>query len=88
MRPGPASRRWWTGSPANWPRTSWRVVIGRCPESAGAPPAWAWVEALRALSAEIDPGPLAPALAPLLDETATTARESDASFGRFLLAGR
>ena len=63
----------------------WRVVIGRCPESAGAPPAWAWVEALRALSVEIDPGQLSPALAPLLDEKTTTARESDASFGRFLL---
>ncbi len=63
----------------------WRVVVGRCPESAGAPPAWAWVEALRALSAEIDPGQLSPALAPLLDEKTTTARESDASFGRFLL---
>jgi DNA-binding SARP family transcriptional activator len=63
----------------------WRVVIGRCPESAGAPPAWAWVEALRALSVEIDPGQLSPALAPLLDEKSTTARESDASFGRFLL---
>ena len=63
----------------------WRVVIGRCPESAGAPPAWAWVEALRTLSAEIDPGQLSPALAPLLDETTSTTRESDASFGRFLL---
>jgi predicted ATPase len=63
----------------------WRVVIGRCPESAGAPPAWAWVEALRALTVEIDPGQLSPAHAPLLDEKSTTARESDASFGRFLL---
>ncbi len=63
----------------------WRVVVGRCPESAGAPPAWAWVEALKALSAEIDPGQLSPALAPLLDEKSTPARESDASFGRFLL---
>src|SRR5207344_1634736 len=28
----------------------WRVVVGRCPESDGAPPAWAWVEAIRALA--------------------------------------
>ena len=63
----------------------WRLVLGRCPESAGAPPAWAWVEVVRALAADVDPGPFAPALAPLLDETARPAAESDASFGRFLL---
>ena len=63
----------------------WRVVVGRCPESAGAPPAWAWVEALQALAADVDPGRLAPALAPLIDDIPTTPGESDASFGRFLL---
>ncbi len=60
-------------------------MVGRCPESAGAPPAWAWVEALQALAADVDPGRLAPALAPLIDEIPTTPGESDASFGRFLL---
>ncbi|HEY5114877.1 MAG TPA: BTAD domain-containing putative transcriptional regulator, partial [Nakamurella sp.] len=63
----------------------WRVAVGRCPEAAGAPPAWAWVETLRSLTADIDPGPLAPALAPLLDERLAAAQQSDASFGRFLL---
>jgi DNA-binding SARP family transcriptional activator len=64
----------------------WRVVVGRCPESDGAPPAWAWVEVVRALAAQIDPGPHRTALAPLLDEHTRTTGESDASFGRFLLS--
>ncbi|MGS0687093.1 BTAD domain-containing putative transcriptional regulator [Nakamurella sp. GG22] len=63
----------------------WRVIVGRCPESAGAPPAWPWVEALRHLAADVDPGGLTAALAPLLDEGAAP-READASFGRFLLS--
>lgn len=63
----------------------WRLVVGRCPESAGAPPAWAWVEVVRALAGDVDPGAFASALTPLLDETARPATESDASFGRFLL---
>ncbi|MCO1594944.1 AAA family ATPase [Micromonospora sp. RHAY321] len=44
----------------------WLVTVGRCPEVEGAPPAWAWVEALRQLATEAPPGDLAPALAPLL----------------------
>ncbi|MET7669122.1 ATP-binding protein [Micromonospora luteifusca] len=44
----------------------WLVAVGRCPEVEGAPPAWAWVEALRQLAEEAPPGDLAPALAPLL----------------------
>ncbi|KDN81745.1 BTAD domain-containing putative transcriptional regulator [Kitasatospora cheerisanensis] len=32
----------------------WRVATGRCPESAGAPAAWAWTEVLRDLAA-LDP---------------------------------
>ncbi len=63
----------------------WRVIVGRCPESAGAPPAWPWVEAIRQLADGVDPGDLTAALAPLLDESAAT-READASFGRFLLS--
>ena len=63
----------------------WRVVIGRCPESDGAPPAWAWVEVVRALASQVDPGPHRTALAPLLEDTRTTGA-SDATFGRFLLS--
>ncbi|WP_046732748.1 BTAD domain-containing putative transcriptional regulator [Streptomyces humi] len=36
-------------------RSGWRVVVGRCPEYEGAPPAWAWVEALGALAREVPP---------------------------------
>ncbi|MEU4167022.1 BTAD domain-containing putative transcriptional regulator [Streptomyces sp. NPDC026665] len=50
-------------------RAGWRVVIGRCPEYEGAPPAWAWVEALGALAREVPPA------AP--DELAVLLRESD-----------
>ncbi|MFE4695942.1 BTAD domain-containing putative transcriptional regulator [Streptomyces sp. NPDC056738] len=49
-------------------RSGWRVVIGRCPEYEGAPPAWAWVEALGALAREVPPA------AP--DELAVLLRES------------
>ncbi|MGC4869368.1 ATP-binding protein [Micromonospora sp. DT53] len=44
----------------------WLVAVGRCPEVEGAPPAWAWVEALRQLAEQAPPGDMAPALAPLL----------------------
>ncbi len=66
----------------------WRVVLGRCPESDGAPPAWAWVEVVRELAAEVDPGAQRAALAPLLERNLRGdggRPESDASFGRFLL---
>ncbi|MEU3518481.1 BTAD domain-containing putative transcriptional regulator [Streptomyces sp. NPDC006654] len=36
-------------------QSGWLVVIGRCPEYEGAPPAWAWVEALGALAREVPP---------------------------------
>ncbi|WP_329499522.1 BTAD domain-containing putative transcriptional regulator [Kitasatospora herbaricolor] len=46
----------------------WRTASGRCPESEGAPPAWAWTEALRDLARQAPPdGDLAVALAPVLD---------------------
>ncbi|MGW0041695.1 BTAD domain-containing putative transcriptional regulator [Rhodococcus sp. NPDC003348] len=62
------------------------VLVGRCPEAEGAPPAWAWVEILRALVPEVDPGPLAAALAPLLDDARMAADEAASSaHGRFLL---
>ncbi|GHH63116.1 hypothetical protein GCM10018781_12040 [Kitasatospora indigofera] len=47
----------------------WRTASGRCPESEGAPPAWAWTEALRDLARQAPPdGDLAVALAPVLDQ--------------------
>lgn len=63
----------------------WLVTVGRCPETEGAPPAWAWVEALRSLTAAVDPGENGEALAPLLDDDLVAAAETDASFGRFML---
>ncbi|WP_063002039.1 BTAD domain-containing putative transcriptional regulator [Nocardia mikamii] len=60
------------------------VVIGRCPEDEAAPSAWPWVEILRALAGEHDPGELAPALAPLLTDGAGPDR-ADRAHGRFLL---
>jgi DNA-binding SARP family transcriptional activator len=68
-----------------------RVLVGRCPEAEGAPPAWAWVEILCALAVEVDPGPLAASLAPLLDDAVmaasltTEAGGSSSAHGRFLL---
>lgn len=54
---------------------NWRVVAGRCPEAEGAPPAWAWVEALRDLQETAPPPPaLRPLLAPLLAEERGTDR--------------
>jgi hypothetical protein len=44
----------------------WTAVVGRCPESEGAPPAWAWTEALRSLAERVPPGDLATAVAPAL----------------------
>jgi len=47
----------------------WTVVVGRCPEDEGAPPAWAWTEALGALART------APPTRP--EELAALLRESD-----------
>ena len=58
----------------------WRVVVGRCPESQGWPPAWAWTQALQELAAHADPGPLRAQVEPLLSvdaaRTGTDALES------------
>jgi DNA-binding SARP family transcriptional activator len=62
----------------------WRVALGRCPESDGSAPGWAWVEVLRALAAETDPGPFTEHLAPLLTDLGEAGR-SDALQGRFRL---
>ncbi|MFJ4788427.1 BTAD domain-containing putative transcriptional regulator [Streptomyces sp. NPDC088794] len=62
----------------------WRVVVGRCPEDEGAPPAWAWVEALGALARDLPPA-RPEELAVLLREPEDTAAASrdEATAGRF-----
>ncbi|MDQ0383011.1 AfsR/SARP family transcriptional regulator [Amycolatopsis thermophila] len=61
----------------------WLVAAGRCPETDSAPPAWAWVEALRKVAASVPPGKFADDLAPLLSDSAPVA--GDATAGRFRL---
>ncbi|MFJ8741221.1 BTAD domain-containing putative transcriptional regulator [Embleya sp. NPDC127516] len=62
------------------------VATGRCPEVDGAPPAWAWVEALRAIAAIVPPPPeAAAALAPLLGDDEGDGPGQDTSAGRFRL---
>ncbi|MFI5911105.1 BTAD domain-containing putative transcriptional regulator [Dactylosporangium sp. NPDC051541] len=64
----------------------WLVVVGRCPEVEGAPPAWAWVEALRQLAAVEAPGELSAELRPLLNEDAGgISSGEDVAAGRFRL---
>ncbi|MEV5953288.1 BTAD domain-containing putative transcriptional regulator [Streptomyces sp. NPDC051987] len=64
--------------------SGWRVVIGRCPEYEGAPPAWAWVEALGALAREVPPD-RPEELAVLLreQESAAAPAQDEAAAGRF-----
>jgi len=62
----------------------WIVAAGRCPEIGGAPPAWAWVEALRSLAAHVPPE-RPEAFAALLDDTDRRAAAGDAATNRFLL---
>lgn len=64
-------------------RDGWLVAAGRCPEVDGAPPAWAWVEALRAVAATVAPGEFAEDLAPLLSDSMPV--DGDAAAGRFRL---
>ncbi len=64
-------------------RDGWLVAAGRCPEADGAPPAWAWVEALRAVAAAVPPEGFAEDLAPLLSDSMPV--DSDAAAGRFRL---
>ncbi|GGS02281.1 hypothetical protein Snoj_06500 [Streptomyces nojiriensis] len=68
----------------------WLVAFGRTTDAEGAPPAWAWVEALRAVAATAPPGPaVAAALAPLLAEGAPVTGRAplgeDVAAGRFRL---
>ncbi|MGW6707391.1 BTAD domain-containing putative transcriptional regulator [Streptomyces sp. NPDC054956] len=67
----------------------WLVAIGRTTDAEGAPPAWAWVEALRTVQAAAPPAPEAVCvLAPLLAEGTPAAPRpagEDAAAGRFRL---
>ncbi|MDP9093178.1 MAG: AAA family ATPase [Actinomycetota bacterium] len=60
----------------------WLVAFGRCPEVDGAPPAWAWAEALRSLAEQVPVGEFAAALAPLLRDDAPPP-SGDATQARF-----
>ncbi len=60
----------------------WAVIAGRCPEHEGAPPGWAWAEALRRL-ARLTPPTKPQTLAALL--TDASANEADAAAARFRL---
>ncbi|MEV4558686.1 BTAD domain-containing putative transcriptional regulator [Kitasatospora sp. NPDC049285] len=62
----------------------WLVATGRCPESAGAPAAWAWTEVLREVGEQAPSPQVAGELAPLLAESGLTVRQ-DALSGRFRL---
>ncbi|NIH80966.1 AfsR/SARP family transcriptional regulator [Amycolatopsis viridis] len=64
-------------------RDGWLVAAGRCPEVAGAPPAWAWVEVVRSVAASVAQGAFADDLAPLLSDSARV--DGDAVAGRFRL---
>jgi hypothetical protein len=64
----------------------WLTVAGSCPETNGAPPAWAWVQALRELARTVPPEGVPPVTA-LLDvaHAAVPAPGTDTSAGRFRL---
>ncbi|WP_436762974.1 BTAD domain-containing putative transcriptional regulator [Streptosporangium sp. V21-05] len=64
-------------------QAGWLVVAGRCPEVDGAPPAWAWVEALREVAVSVPAGEFAVDLAPLLSDSVPVG--GDAAAGRFRL---
>ncbi|HYX58263.1 MAG TPA: BTAD domain-containing putative transcriptional regulator, partial [Streptosporangiaceae bacterium] len=51
----------------------WTVVTGSCPDAGGAPSAWAWTEALRALATRVPPAEPAGVLGVLLDPDARAA---------------
>ncbi|MGW0877147.1 BTAD domain-containing putative transcriptional regulator [Streptomyces sp. NPDC002740] len=65
-------------------RDGWRVVVGRCPDHEGAPPAWAWTEALGDLVRQAPPA-RPDALAALLGDTTdeAVADRDEATAGRF-----
>jgi predicted ATPase len=64
------------------------VVTGSCPDAGGAPSAWAWTEALRALAERMPPKEPDETLAALLDPDSPAVRAtapSDAAAARFRL---
>ncbi|NUU24626.1 MAG: AAA family ATPase, partial [Streptomycetaceae bacterium] len=64
----------------------WLVALGRNTDAEGAPPAWAWVEALRSVAAAVPPpAEAADILAPLLADEASAAAPHDHAAGRFRL---
>ncbi|MFC9293621.1 BTAD domain-containing putative transcriptional regulator [Streptomyces sp. NPDC057011] len=66
----------------------WLVALGRTTGAEGAPPAWAWVEALRTVAAAVPPAPgVSALLAPLLSEGAPAPAPAPAS-GEDVAAGR
>ncbi|WP_062348026.1 BTAD domain-containing putative transcriptional regulator [Herbidospora yilanensis] len=60
---------------------TWLVATGRCPETEGAPPAWAWIEALSPLTRIAPLNEHAEALAPLLGDARPPS--DDGATGRF-----
>lgn len=69
-------------------RTGWLVAFGRNTDAEGAPPAWAWVEALRTVAGELPPSKSAlGVLAPLLPDVAVIPPHpvEDVAVGRFRL---
>ncbi|QMU77994.1 AAA family ATPase [Streptacidiphilus sp. PB12-B1b] len=63
----------------------WTVVVGRCPEIDGAPPAWAWVEALGVLARRTPPDEPGALGALLREPQAQPSPQDDATVGRFRL---
>ena len=77
---------------AHLAEAGWTVVTGSCPDAGGAPSAWAWTEALRALATHVPPAEPAGALGALLDPDARPAgprlrpdAAADAAAARFRL---
>ncbi|MEU5042118.1 BTAD domain-containing putative transcriptional regulator [Streptomyces griseorubiginosus] len=65
----------------------WTVVVGRCPEHEGAPPAWAWAEALGTLAQLVPPARPAEVAALLHDPNGTTAPPRDEATAAAPLSG-
>ncbi|MFB9585751.1 BTAD domain-containing putative transcriptional regulator [Streptomyces goshikiensis] len=63
----------------------WLVAVGHNADAEGAPPAWAWAEALRTVAAAVPPGSgAAAAVAPLLSDADEPSRAAgDTAAGRF-----
>src|SRR5690349_9485721 len=58
---------------AHLAEAGWTVVTGSCPDAGGAPSAWAWTEALRALATHVPPAEPVGVLGVLLDPDARPA---------------